>query len=159
MNLKRKHAIGLLAALLVLAFVSVALVVSPDLKFLALALTAFSVLAGVTVTYEYPVTGATAPTTEDVNDPPLNIVSATVNMSDSETTATVTHNFGNPGYGPTDTSRGWPIPIVYYASAGTGPVVVAMAVNSTTLVLTKASSAGSGGTFQVNILRPSTNSR
>lgn len=159
MNLNRKHAIGLLAALLVLGIFSVALVVHSDhpLSALTWALGTLGVIAGVTVTYEAPVAGATPPTAAQVAQ--LAIVSATVNMADGDTTATVTHNFGNPGYGPTDTSQGYPVPIAYYTAAGTGPVVLVWVVNSTTAVLTKASSAGSGGTFQVVVLRPHTRMR
>ena len=163
MNLKRKHAIGLLAALLMLGFIIVALVVHPpSLRAVLWIGSALSVMAGLTLTYDYPISvqgTSVGPTAAQINAPPLNEVTATVNMADTDTQFTITHNFGNPAYGPTDTSKGFPYPIIFYTSAGTGPVVFQAVPSATTVVFTKSSAAGSGGTLQVVILRPSTNSR
>jgi hypothetical protein len=164
MNLSRKHAIGLLAALLVIAFFSVALVVHPlSLKALFTLGTSLSFAFGtVTVSYLNPLSvqgTAVGPTAAQINNPPLNAVVAQVNLSDTDTVFTITHNFGNPAYGATDSGRGFPYPIVFYTGAGTGPVVFQALPSSTTVVFTKSSAAGSGGTLEVVILRPSTNSR
>lgn len=166
MNLRPKHAIGFLAALIVMAFFSVALIYHFSdhhtlQKAILWGFSAFSILAGVTVTYTYPVTspalGTTPPTLSQVKE--ISDVSATVNFADSDTTFTVTHNYGDPGYGPTDTSQGFPIPIYWYTSAGTGPVQMQVVLDNAKAVFTKASSAGSGGTMQVHILRPNTRFR
>lgn len=164
MNLKPKYAIGLLAALLIVGCLSVALIVHPPgMKAVFAVISVLSIMGGVvTVTYDYPLSvqgTITGPTAAQINSPPLSMVVATVNLADSDTTFTITHNFGNPAYGPTDASKGLPIPIWYYTAAGTGPVVLQAVPSATAVVFTKSTAAGSGGTLNVVILRPSTNSR
>lgn len=160
--MKTKHAIGLLAALLVLGCLSVALVVHPPgLKAVFSVISFFGLMAGaVTITYEHPVSvqgTSVGPTVSQIYG--KSEVGAVVNLLDADTTFTITHNFGNIGNGPTELSKGYPIPYCYYTSAGTGPVLFQMVPNATTCVFTKSTAAGSGGTLQVVLLRPSTNSR
>lgn len=72
---------------------------------------------------------------------------------DADTTATITHNFGL-----TATQNTQLLPQVLIgidsSSAGTVNGVVTITRNPNTVVLTKASAAGSGGTLAVTCLRP-----
>lgn len=155
-SMNYRKCIGLLAALLVLAFFSVALVVSLQhghvgMKILAWAFTGLSFAFGASVTYKYPVSGATAPTAQQVYG--LGIMTAQVFIGDTDLTAVVTHNFGLSAQELLDL-----FPIVQ-TSATVGATVfpgftVTKAAN--TVTFSKASAVGSGGTFDVIIQRPST---
>ncbi len=110
-------------------------------------------LAGVvTVTYERPVQGTTAPTAAQSAN--CNMVTAQVFMDQTDTTAVVVHNFG---ISTTDLAQLFPVPVVYYRNANTAPVVVSIDISNTNqITITKVSANGSQGTFNVIILRPNT---
>src|SRR5882672_34341 len=156
-SMKCKKVIGLLVALLAFAFFSVALVVSTQhghalAKTIVWGLTSLSFAFGVVVvTYKYPVSGLTAPTAAQVYG--LGVVTATVFMLDTDLTATVTHNFGLSAAELADL---FSVPIVNASSGVSVFPGFTIARTANTVVLTKPSAVGSGGTFEVVILRPST---
>jgi len=156
--MKYKKVIGLLAALLVFAFFSVALVVSIQhghglAKTIAWGLTTLSFSFGVVVvTYKFPVSGLTAPTDRQVYG--LGIVTAQVFMADTDLSAVITHNFGLTAAELADL---FPIPIVNATAGATAFDGFTYSATANTLTLTKPSAVGSGGTFNVAILRPHTN--
>jgi hypothetical protein len=157
-KMKFKKTVGLLAALLALALLSVALVISIQhgavtQKAILWALTSLSVLAGaVTVTYKTPVSGLTAPTAAQVYG--LGLISAVLEIGDTDTSAVITHNFGLDA---NELASRFPIVVMNPTAGGTvfPQFTIAKATNSVTL--TKASASGTGGSFDVFILRPHTN--
>lgn len=106
----------------------------------------------VTVTYEYPVAGTTAPTAAQV----ASLVSANViATADADTTAVITHNLG---LSAAELSAGFPLvdvtPLLAAAYTSQWAVTGAMA-NAVTL--TKGTGAGSGNAaaqIRVQISRP-----
>jgi len=151
--MQTKQLIGFLAALLVLAFFSVALVVHHDLRSLVWALTAFSVLAGtVTVTYETPIQGTSAPTAAQVYG--LGLITAQVNCADTDTVIVITHNFGLTAQELLDL---FPFAIVNNVSGATTYPQYTYSNTTNTLTIGKASTSGTGGTFDVLVWRPPTN--
>jgi hypothetical protein len=154
--MKYKKVIGLLAALLALAFFSVALVVSIQhghvgMKVLAWAFTALSVGFGVVaINYKYPT--AIAPVAGDVYG--LGLVTAQVFMADTDLTAVITHSFGLSAQELVDL-----FPLVEINVAAGASVYPAFTLTraTNTITLTKPSAVGSGGTFEVGIMRPHTN--
>lgn len=104
----------------------------------------------VTVTYQYPVSGTVPPTAFQV----ASEVNATVNWLDTDTTATVTHNFA---LAATDPAALFPVVVITENVNSAGTVAPAVVINKTStnaVVLTKSSAAGSGGTLDVAVLRP-----
>lgn len=114
----------------------------------------------VTVTYQYPVAGTTAPTAAQMGgsvNPILSKVRATVIAAvDADTTATITHNMG---LSAADLAAGRCevkiTPLVQTTAALSLWAVTSVTAN--TIVLTKATTAGSGGAaaqIQVVVDRP-----
>jgi hypothetical protein len=104
----------------------------------------------VTVTYAYPVAGATAPTAAQALL--VNSVTAQVNMADADTTATVTHNFGLAAADPANL---FPLVDINVSSPGTVvPILSVVLTNTNAVVINKVSAAGSGGTYNVLIQKP-----
>jgi len=106
------------------------------------------------VTYNWPTSpGASiAPTTTQTGLGGSSIVTAQLVMADADTTALITHNFL---LSTTELSNGFPLVSWYPTSTGTNPSTITCALtNSVAITLTKGTAAGSGGTFNVNILRP-----
>jgi hypothetical protein len=110
-------------------------------------------LAGtVVVTYDYPVSGTTAPTVVQTGPNGANMVTATVFMADTDTTATITHNWGLPATAP---GQLFPVPIFFIQSPGTAePIISFVLTNTNAVVMNKVSATGSGGTYGVVLLRP-----
>ncbi len=111
------------------------------------------------VTYVYPVAGTFAPTTAQMLG--ANIVNAKVNMADTDTTTTITTNFGNsqptPPPATADVANLFPIITHYNLNPGTGGAVLSFVLtDSNTVTVNKLSAAGSGGTYVVSLLRPNT---
>jgi len=113
----------------------------------------------VTVTYEWPVAGITAPTTTQMSK--RNIVTATViKTADGDTTATVTHNLqltaaqlaaGFPKITLT------PLLLLFYTTL---PFVAS--VTATTAVITMATTGGTGNAsaqFRVTVERPTSKTK
>jgi hypothetical protein len=102
----------------------------------------------VTVTYQLPVSGTTPPTAAQV----AAAVNATVAWADADTTALVTHNFGLSN---AEITALFPLVDISIDSSSAGTVngVITTARTSNVLTLAKASAAGSGGTFIVQLLR------
>jgi hypothetical protein len=160
MNFRMKHAIGLLAALLVLGFLSVALI-HHDLKTLAWLGSFVSFALGtVTVTYEWPSAGTTPPTAAQMNQPggSNTLVTATVVMQDGDTTGVLTHNMA---LSAADQAALFPLLGFYYDALETVAPLFTMTIpNGTTpantVTLGKASGAGTGFTATVWVMRPHT---
>jgi hypothetical protein len=111
----------------------------------------------VTVTYKYPVSGLVAPTAQQVRA--LSMVTAVLNWGDTDTSATITHNFGLSSAELADL---FPAPLVYAIALNGSPSAPAPFVNLTdgnTITITKSSVTNSGGTFNVVIFRPHTDIR
>ena len=118
-----------------------------------------------TVTYSYPVSGSTAPTSAQMNgNAPHNIVTGTINFADADTTAAITHNFGNyatgQGEGATESSKEFPIPNLWPITLGTatGTVVPQFSfqyTSATVMTITKGGTGnGVGGTYGFALMRP-----
>jgi hypothetical protein len=107
------------------------------------------------VTYAYPVSGTTPPTTKQTGAYGKSIVNAQVVFADGDTTATVTHNFELIS---TDPAALFPVVVITLdpSSAGTVSATILVTRTSTdSIVLTKGTGAGTNGTYNVSILRPS----
>jgi hypothetical protein len=105
-------------------------------------------LLGSTVTYLDPSTSA--PTRAQAAN--VQSESATVNFSDADTTATITHNF-NSSTAALAALRPWVQ--LYALSVGTAYPALSWALGANTLVITKGNATtGSGGTYNVIIQRP-----
>ena len=110
----------------------------------------------VTITYEFFITnnlqsGTTPPTqAQALNE---NMLNATLNWADSDTTATLTHNWN---LSAAEQSALLPIVSVMPAQSNTGTTVVAVSLPQGTnaVTLTKLANVGSGGTVVVYMLRP-----
>lgn len=115
-----------------------------------------SELGAVTVTYQYPVAGAVAPTQAQIAN--LSAVSATVTATaDADTTATITHNFQ---LSAAQLANGQPIVVLAgLLAAAQISLWVVTSITANTIVLTKATTATSGNAapqLQVWVLRPNT---
>jgi hypothetical protein len=107
-------------------------------------------LLGSTITYLGPGSGTTQPTTAQAAN--VQSLAVTVNFSDADTTATITHNF-QASAAALLALRPW---VQFYASnAGTAYPALSWALGTNTLVITKGNTTtGSGGTYNVIIQRP-----
>ena len=107
-------------------------------------------LIGSTVTYADPVIGATAPTQAQASF--AQSVTATVNFSDADTTATLTHNWSLTT-AQLAKLRPW---IHYYVTGGMSVYPgLTWALAANTVVITKAATTtNSGGTINVVLQRP-----
>lgn len=154
----KKHAIGLLAALLVLMVLTVALILSGNGTplMVKLMLAALSVVAGSVVTYKFPVSGAVAPTIAQAHL--HSMVTAQVVFGTADTTATITHNMG---LSATELAELMPIPIIYYNTAGTvdGFIQVSFPDGNTCVLTKTATGNGTESTLNVVLLRPQTTDR
>ena len=155
--MKTKHLIGFLAALLVLAFFSVALVVHDQhlIRQVAAFLGFASFLFGtVTVTYQVPVSGTSAPTAQQVYG--LGLITAQVNSADADSSIVITHNFGLDAG---ELAALYPFAIINQVSGGTTLPQYTFSNTANALTIGKASTSGTGGTFNVCVWRPPTNQR
>jgi hypothetical protein len=152
-------------------FVALALVLAAAVAFVAFqqhvssrevvfALSVLSVLGGVpVVTYAYPVIGTVAPTAAQAAN--ATMLTATVFLDTSDTTTTVTHNWG---ISQANQNSLFPTIILTRSDAtGTvsGLVTATIPASSTTpansITINKVSTgAGTGGTHVVTLLRPHT---
>lgn len=154
-----RKAIGFLAALLTLGFIVAgvfALEYHPQWvqDILSVAFASVLLFGVVTVTYEYPVSGSSAPTAQKMLT--LSLVTAVLNWGDTDTTATITHNMGITA---AQLAQLFPFVSVYAVAlngspSAPPPFVSTLATNSITI--TKSSVTNSGGTFNVYIFRPNT---
>ena len=102
----------------------------------------------VVVLYATPVSGTVAPTaTQAVG----NSLTCQVGMADADTTATITHNWGLTAANNTAL---YPWINWYLSTAGTAIPILSFALSTNTVTITKASAAGSGGTYNVVVQRP-----
>ena len=107
-------------------------------------------MIGSTITYLGPGTGTTAPTTAQAAN--VQSLAATVNFGDSDTTATVTHNFQSSAAALL-ALRPWVN--IYAAAGGTAYPALSWALGANAVVITKGNTTtGSGGTYNVIIQRP-----
>lgn len=117
-------------------------------------------VAGVTVTYAENLNaprnavgnfigGNTAPTAAQAAN--LNSLVSTVVFIDTDTTATIIHNWG---LNAAQLLAGQPWISSYWSVLGTVPVQVSFAVSNTNVIITKASAAGSNGTLVVILENP-----
>lgn len=106
-------------------------------------------MAGI-VTYAWPVVGANPPSLAIMKK--HQTMQATVEFTDADTTAVVTHNFGSPN---SDLSSFFPIPKFYLVTQGTGPfpVISIVLTNSVALTLAKQAGLGTGGTILLTVER------
>jgi len=157
--MKYKKTIGLLAALLVLAFLSVAIVPTIyhghlTLKAVLWGLSSLAVLFGVTaVNYKYPTN--VAPTAAQVYG--LGLVTAQVFMADADTTVDITHSYGLSAQELVDL---FPIVVITAPPQSGATLFPGFTVQKFTNKITLGKpnvGAGTGGTFDVAIFRPHTN--
>lgn len=105
-----------------------------------------------TVTYLYPVAGATAPTAAQIRL--LSLVTVQVHFGDTDTSAVLTHNFGES---TAENAFGFPINSWWITAPGTVVPLISLAFTDTnTVTITKASVTGSNCTIEVALLRPHT---
>jgi hypothetical protein len=103
-----------------------------------------------TVTYQNPVAGAIAPTAAQALL--SNLITASVQFSDADTTATITHNLGLT---TAQLNAGFPICTFNFSTAGTLAVNYSVTLAANTAIIAKAStSTGSGSTLEVSVMRP-----
>lgn len=125
-----------------------------------LALMNLAFIAGaVTVTYEYPVSGTTAPTATLMQN--HNEVNALVSAADADTVITITHNWGLPSKDPEGFPDGpaglFPIVVINIRSDATTtvePIFQVSLTNTNAVVINKPTTVGTQGTYIVQILRP-----
>ena len=128
-------------------------------------LTLLALVGGTTVFYTFPnggppwndtgvttLNGTTAPTAGQAAN--FSTLSIKFQMLDSETSCTFTHNWNLSG---TATNEFFPVPIVQGFGAGTAGQTFAVfnfTYGVNTLVATKTSGVGTGGTFSAVLLKP-----
>lgn len=115
-------------------------------------LASVSLLVGVvTVTYAFPLSGVTAP------GAPLmfhhSTLTATVAMGDTDTTATITHNWA---LSTAEIANRFPIIIWNYVTPGTVAALLSFSRATNAVTVTKPSLTNSGGTYEFTLLRPHT---
>lgn len=137
--------LGMLIAATLLLFAS-------PLKIVALLM----FLAGTAVvTYTYPVSGTTPPTSAQMQN--ASTVRATVLMGDTDTTATLTHNFA---HSTTGIAQLFPdvtfYPVTLTSVSETSPPIVTVGLLTNSITITKISAVGSGGLWNFMLSRPST---
>lgn len=106
------------------------------------------------VAYLYPTSGTFVPAASGT----FAIVNATLTWLDADTVATLTHNFG---LSTAEVAQGFPLVMIDNDSTSTATAFGATLVSglANTVVLSKASAAGSGGVLAVKILKPNTSIR
>ncbi len=116
-----------------------------------------ALLAGTaTVTYQYPVQGATPPTKAQMLL--LSLVIAQIHFGDTDTTAVITHNFQNTTQ--ENATFFMPEPNIEILNPGTVVPLFSFAETDTNdLTITKASATGSNCTIIVYLHRIDTNER
>ena len=171
MNTIRHLAAGLLLLGLLLAVpamagsINTSLAPPPLVNQIVLGLFLAGAIAGaVTVTYEWPVQGTTAPTALQMGN--LSMVTAVVNFgADTDTIALITHNMQlgtinlptNNASLVLETSCLFPVATWYYVSGGSNTTILqGSIVSSNVFAILKASAASSAGSLNVVILRPHT---
>lgn len=115
-----------------------------------------------TVTYLTPVAGSTSPTVAQAAN--CNDVGVLINMADTDTTATITTNFGSSTPLPlppiSDISAGFPLVNSWVQNGGTAfPNLSFVRTDSNTVTVGKTSAVGSGGSYVVHALRPVSSAR
>ena len=109
-------------------------------------------LAGTaTVTYKYPIGGATPPTRAQVGQ--RSMVTATVQFGDTDTTAVITHNLALTA---SDLLLDFALPLWYIITPGTVVPLISFSNAANAMTITKASATGSNCTILVAVERPST---
>jgi hypothetical protein len=109
----------------------------------------FLALAG-TVTYAYPVAGATAPTA--VQSATASVVTATIAMADGDSSVAVVHNWGLTA---AQLAALFPFIELRRTAQGATPIVtLAVATDGNTVTISKGTAAGSAFTGVVVIQRP-----
>jgi hypothetical protein len=114
---------------------------------------------GVTVTYKYPVSGTTAPTSTLMQQHCA--LTALVNALDSDTVITITHNWGLPskdtGGFPDGPAGLFPVVVIDLNSDATTtvePIFLVNLTNTNAVVINKPTTVGTQGTYIVQVLRP-----
>jgi len=105
-----------------------------------------------TINYLYPVAGA-APSSKGVST--CNMVQAQVVMTDGDTSAVVSHNFGAP---PGDLTNGWPEPYLFFTTAPTTTIAnpLSYVIGTNAVTVAKVAQTGSAFTGIISIKRPHT---
>jgi hypothetical protein len=148
----------LLAFLAVPAFAGTAFQTGHDWTAYLLWASAAGLLVGTVVTtYKFQVppataltSGVTAPTAAQAKL--INSINVVVRLDDTETTAVLTHNWA---LAANALALLYPLISWYWTTAGTGQVSFAL-TDGNTVTITKTTGTGSGGTFNVNLLKPHT---
>jgi hypothetical protein len=106
-----------------------------------------------TVTYAYPVAGATAPTAAQAAA--VNMITATVYFGATETSGVVTHNWQLT---TAQLANLWPVVSIYQLDppngATLGPVFTVALTNSVAVTIKKVSGTNQDGTVVVVLMRP-----
>lgn len=157
-KLKKYCKAGLLAACLVASAAMYALIAHPHITsgeiFMGL-LAAGGLLAGtVTTTYKYPVSGTTPPTLLQALT--ANILTAVVNMADSDTVITLTHNWNLSTAELADLFPLVNVNIEGDATTTVQPIFLVSLTNSSVVTINKPTTVGTQGTFVCVLLRPHT---
>lgn len=150
---------AIFAALLFLTLVLVFVVVHPSPHLLAVFLMRYGFLAFGVVTSTYNffqagilTSGTTPPTAaQALNENMLNVQ---LNWADSDTTATLTHNWNMSA---AEQTALLPITTIFPTQTNTNTTVVAVTAQGTnSITVGKQANAGSGGTYVVQMLHPNT---
>lgn len=105
-----------------------------------------------TLTYFYPVAGTVVPTILQALG--VNMITAKLNWSDSETTALFTHNFQ---LSTAQLANLWPIIDINIDAASTTTVMPILGIaltNSSVVTISKPTTVGTQGTLILVLLRP-----
>jgi hypothetical protein len=144
----RKVVFGLAAVVSCVALAAAFLVLGPWPVHQLIA-AAGLLLVGITVTYTYPVAGATAPTAAQARN--RSMITGTIIMADGDTQVAVTHNWGLSAAELTDR---FPWSTWNYVTPGTSPALVSWSRTSNVITFQKASGTGTGGTYEFTLERP-----
>jgi hypothetical protein len=150
----RRRVLGRILMVLVLVSIVASAVAfhqhSRDAALWSLLVTAGSMLVGVnTVTYEWPITGVTAPTAKQSFNHQQ--VSAVITGDGSATTFTVTHNWNLPA--AYYTSNGWPeVEYEYLLAAGYTAAAIISSKTANAVAFTCTAFTGAG--LRVRLKRP-----
>ena len=162
MKLTRKTFAALAAACVMLAlalttFAALNVFHVHDIALLLLKYGSFFAFGIVTSTYNFFIaqnlqTGTTPPTlAQALNENMLNVL---LNWADSDTTATLTHNWNMSA---AEQTALLPLMSIFPTQTNTNTTVVAVtAQNTNTVTVGKQANAGSGGTYVVQMLHPNT---
>jgi hypothetical protein len=155
-TMKNRKLVFLAAVLCIVLAVITASILIPHFAARAIAIGSLLIF-GSTVTYQYPVSGTIAPTATQSGPRGAQMVTAAINVVDTDVTAVITHNWG---LSTTELAALLPLIYVFYGgyTTNTGTVLSNPSFTSgaNSVTFNKISATSSGGTIIVQLLRPST---